>query len=116
MLVAVLIVLLLTGGADPYTFTGGTERGSFTCHCIPDVQCDDDTGACPGDVCGLSGTFAWGNIACQLGNVALLGGAADQTGSSSHVAGRCIDVALTMSYHNYRAVIQDVVVVSYPGV
>ena len=90
MLVAVLIVLLLTGRADPYTFTGGTERGSFTCHCAPDVQCDDDTGACPGGACAVSGSFAWGNIACQRGNVALLGGTADQTGSG-HGAGRCID-------------------------
>ena len=91
MLVAVVIVLLLTSGASPYTFTGGTGRGSFTCHCSPDVQCDDDNGACPGDVCGASGSFAWGNIACQHGNVALLGGTADQTGSAGHVAGRCIN-------------------------
>ena len=91
MLVAVLIVLLLTGRADPYTFTGGTEDGSFTCHCAPDVQCDDDTGACPGDVCGASGSSAWGNLACQHGNVALSGGTADQTGSSHRVAWRCID-------------------------
>ena len=91
MLAAVLIVLLLTGRATPYTFTGGTKRGSFVCHCLPDVQCDDDTGACPGDGCAVSGSFAWGNIACQHGNVALLGGAVDQTGSSCHVAGRCID-------------------------
>ena len=91
MLTAVLIVLLLTGRADPYTFTGGTAGGSFTCHCLPDVQCDDDTGACPGGVCGASGSFAWGNIACQHGNVALLGGTADQTGSSNNGAERCID-------------------------
>ena len=91
MLVAVLIVLLLTGRTAPYTFTGGTEGGSFPCHCRPDVQCDDDTGACPGDVCGASGPFLWDYEACQHGNVALLGGAADQTGSSSHQASRCID-------------------------
>ena len=91
MLAVVVIVLLLTDGAAPYTFTGGTAGGSFTCHCAPDVQCDDETGTCPGDVCGVSGSFAWGNIACQHGNVALLEGTADQTGSSSHVARRCID-------------------------
>ena len=92
MLAAVLIVLLLTSAADPYTFTGGTENGSFTCHCSPDVQCDDDTGACPGDACAESGSFTWGGIACQTGNVALLRGTADQTGSSGHRrAGRCID-------------------------
>ena len=91
MLVAVVIVLLLTDGASPYTFTGGSERGSFTCHCSPDVQCDDDTGACPGDVCGVTGLFAWGRTACQHGNVALAGGTADQTGDSSYEAGRCID-------------------------
>ena len=91
MLVAVLIVLLLTGRAAPYTFTGGTERGSFTCHCAPDVQCEDDTGACPGDRCGASESFAWGGTACQTGNVALSGGAAHQTGSSDLIAGRCID-------------------------
>ena len=91
MLAAVLIVLLLTGRADPYTFTGGTERGSFTCHCSPDVQCEDDTGACPGEVCGVSGSFAWGGTACQHGNVALLGGRAGQHGGSTLGAGRCID-------------------------
>ena len=93
MLAAVVIVLLLTDGAAPYTFTGGTERGSFTCHCRPDVQCDDDTGACPGDVCGASGSFAWSGTACQTGDVALLGGRADQTGGGGgrHVARRCID-------------------------
>ena len=91
MLAAVVIVLLLTDGAVPYTFSGGTERGSFTCHCRPDVQCDDDTGACPGDVCGASGSFVWGGTACQRGNVALLGGRADQTGGGGHVARRCID-------------------------
>ena len=87
----VLLMVMLNSRASSYTFTGGTERGEFTCHCAPDVQCDDDTGACPGDVCGASGSFAWGNIACQLGNVALSGGTADQTGGSSHGAGRCID-------------------------
>ena len=91
MLAAVVIVLLLTDGAAPYTFTGETERGSFTCHCRPDVQCDDATGACPGDVCGASGAFAWGGTACQRGNVALSGGTAVQTGGSAHVARRCID-------------------------
>ena len=91
MWTAVVIVLLLTGRADPYTFSGGTEDALFTCHCAPDVQCDDDTGACPGDVCGVSGSFVWGNIACQHGNVVLLGGNADQTGSAGHGAGRCID-------------------------
>ena len=92
MLRTVVIVLLLTSAADPYTFTGGTENGSFICHCSPDVQCDDDTGACPGDACAVSGSFPWGGIACQTGNVALLRGTADQTGSSDHRrAGRCID-------------------------
>ena len=64
MLTAVVIVLLLTGRADPYTFTGGTENGSFTCHCDPDVQCDDDTGACPEGDCGRSGFFSWSGAAC----------------------------------------------------
>ena len=90
-MLVVVIVLLLADRSAPYTFTGGTESGLFTCHCSPDVQCDDDTGACPGDVCGISGQFAWGNIACQHGNVALLGGNADQTGSGNHVAGGIID-------------------------
>ena len=95
MLTTVVLVLLLTAGAAPYTFTGGTERGSFICYCYPDVQCDDDTGACPGDVCGASGSFAWEYIACQSGNVAQSGGTADQTGSSGHGAGRCIDGDVT---------------------
>ena len=95
MLKTVVLVLLLTAGAAPYTFTGGTERGSFICHCYPDVQCDDDTGACPGDVCGASGSFAWEYIACQSGNVAQSGGTANQTGSSGHGAGRCIDGDVT---------------------
>ena len=80
-----------TTTAAPYTFTGGTDRGSFTCHCSPDVQCDDATGACPGGACGVSGSFLWGGITCQIGSVAQLGGTADQTGSAGHVAERCID-------------------------
>ena len=95
MLTTVVIVLLLTGSVALYTFTGGTENGSFTCHCSPDTQCDDDTGACPGDVCGQSGSFSWFGPGCQIGNVALLGGTAQQTGNSSHVAERCIDGDLT---------------------
>ena len=90
MLTAVLIVLLLTGRADPYTFTGGTENGSFTCHCEPDVQCDDETGACPGGRCGKSASFYWYSTACQAGNVALVRGTADQTGDGDHEADRCI--------------------------
>ena len=91
MLTTVVIVLLLTGSVAPYTFTGGTENGSFACHCSPDVQCDDETGACPGDVCGVSGSFPWSGLGCQLGNVGLLGSTAQQTGDSIHVAERCID-------------------------
>ena len=92
MLTAVLIVLLLTGRAAPYTFTGGTENGSFTCHCEPDVQCDDDTGVCPeGARCDRSGTLHWRYRACQYGNVALWRGTADQTGDGDHEADRCID-------------------------
>ena len=91
MLTSVVIVLLLTASVAPYTFIGGTERGSFTCHCSPDVQCDDDTGTCPGDVCGITGSFPWDGIACQIGNVAQLGGTADQSGSSDHSAERCIN-------------------------
>ena len=90
MLTAVVIVLLLTGRADPYTFTGGTENGTFTCHCEPDVQCDDDTGACPNYWCG-----GWWDITagehCQYGNVALVRGTADQTGDGDHEADRCIN-------------------------
>ena len=91
MLTTVVIVLLLTSRAAPYTFTGGTEGASFTCHCSPDVQCDDETGACPGDVCGVTGLFPWGSLACQIGNIALWLGRADQSGGSSHRAERCID-------------------------
>ena len=91
MLTAVVIVLLLTGRAAPYTFTGGTADGSFTCHCEPDVQCDDETGACPGGVCDTSGYFDWHSTACQYGNVALVRGTADQTGDGDHEADRCID-------------------------
>ena len=91
MLTAVVIVLFLTGRAAPYTLTGGTENGSFSCHCDPDVQCDDDTGACPGGVCDTSGSFHWGSTACQYGNVALVRGTADQTGDGDHEADRCID-------------------------
>ena len=93
MLVAVVIVLLLTGTAALYTFTGGTDRrGSFACHCSPDVQCDDDTGACPGWECAVSGSFSWGNIACQTGNVAQLGGRSDQTGGGANIGALlCID-------------------------
>ena len=91
MLTAVLIVLLLTGRADPYTFTGGTDNGSFTCHCEPNVQCDDETGECPGGGCGTSGTLYWHSTGCQYGNVALWRGTADQTGDGDHEADRCID-------------------------
>ena len=91
MLTVVVIVLLLTGRADPYTFTGGTEYGSFTCHCDPDVQCDDETGACPGGRCDTSGTIGWYGTACQYGNVAHWRGRADQTGDGDHEADRCID-------------------------
>ena len=91
MLTVVVIVLLLTGRAAPYTFTGGTEVGSFTCHCEPDVQCDDETGACPTDGCGRSGSFSWYGTACQRGNVALVRGTADQTGDGDHEADACID-------------------------
>ena len=91
MLTAVLIVLLLTGRADPYTFTGGTENGSFTCHCDPDVQCDDKTGECPDEDCASSGTLHWYHTACQRGNVATWRGTADQTGDGDHEADRCID-------------------------
>ena len=87
MWTVVVIVLLLTGRAALYTFTGGTENGSFTCHCAPDVQCDDDTGACPGDACDSG----WHSTACQLGNVALLGTITEHTGGSSYGPGRCID-------------------------
>ena len=89
MLTAVVIVLLLTGRAAPYTFTGGTEGGSFICHCEPDVQCDDDTGACPTDGCGSSGGILWRGTACQLGNVDLVGSIADQTGDGDNEADRC---------------------------
>ena len=92
MLTAVLIVLLLTGRAAPYTFTGGTENGSFTCHCRPDVQCDDETGECPeGARCGTSGLYSWGLTGCQHGNVATWYGTAAQTGDGDHEADRCID-------------------------
>ena len=92
MLTAVLIVLLLTGRADPYTFTGGTENGSFTCHCEPDVQCDDETGECPGSArCDRAGSCRWRSTACQYGNVAQARGTADQTGDGDHEADRCID-------------------------
>ena len=91
MLTSVVIVLLLTVSVAPYTFTGGTERGSFNGHCSPDVQCDDDTGTCPGDGCGITELFPWGGIACQIGNGAQLGGTADQSGSSDHSAERCIN-------------------------
>ena len=92
MLTAVLIVLLLTGRAAPYTFTGGTENGSFTCHCEPDVQCNDETGVCPeGARCDRSGSFSWGSTACQYGNDALWRGTTDQTGDGDHEADRCID-------------------------
>ena len=86
MLTAVLIVLLLTGRADPYTFTGGTENGSFTCHCEPDVQCDDDTGEC-----WQCGAFWLNDYGCQYGHVALWRGTADQTGDGNHEADICID-------------------------
>ena len=94
MLTTIVIVLLLTGSVAPYTFTGGTGNGSFSCHCSPYVQCDDETGACPSNRCA-AGAFSWVSTGCQIGNVAqgVLGGVADQTGSSDHVAGRCIDSA-----------------------
>ena len=91
MLTAVVIVLLLTGRADPYTFTGGTENGSFTCHCSQGVQCDDETRGCPGGRCAGSGSINWTSAACQSGNVALVRGTADQTGDGDHEADRCID-------------------------
>ena len=77
---AVVIVLLLTGRAAPYTFTGGTENGSFTCHCEPDVQCDDDTGERPEGVCAGPGYVRWRHQACQHGDVARWRDTADQTG------------------------------------
>ena len=87
MLASVLIVLLLTSRAASYTFTGGTENGSFICHCWEDVQCDHDTGACPLDRCYIG----WNSPACQYAFLAQTGSTAVQTGDSSHVAGRCID-------------------------
>ena len=91
MLPAVVIVLLLTGRVALYTLTGGTEGGSFTCHCDPDVQCDGETGACPGGMCDTSGYYHWRGAACQRGNVALVRGRADQTGDGDYEADRCID-------------------------
>ena len=90
MFTVVLIVLLLTGRAVSYTFTGGAENGSFTCHCEPDVQCNDNSGWCPGGGCDSNGPVHWQGTACQATNVALLGGTADQTGDADHDAGRCI--------------------------
>ena len=89
MLAAVVVVLFLTGRAVPYTFTGGAENGSFTCHCDPDVQCNDN-GWCPGGGCDSNGPVHWQSTACQATNVALLGGTANQTGDADHDAGRCI--------------------------
>ena len=90
MLTAVLIVLLLTGRAAPCTFTGGTENGSFTCHCEPDVQCNDDSGACPVGGCDSNGQIYWHGTAGQVTDVALLGATADQDEDADHETGRCI--------------------------